>query len=654
MAPSRAVAGTLVAGCWILQVHATGGSSSTQLAAATVEQVSACPPDQRQQKSVCLILQFAEGSVGTTRVSCSVWPHDPTRTRSPAWNDFFGAPEVNCDMSHPCTYFVETAWQTQLEVDTTYDSFCIDWGTSFIPPFSIAPKCGGGDRGCGTVVSTGIPSKSQKHRMFGVVDILSVLLLMLYVAWSYLFDYIRVLHETGAAVLFGLIAGYAMHKISGQTAVFNYDLFSYGLLPMVIFGAGFNMEKSSFFRYSQYIILLGISGTVQIFIYIYYGSELFLIHPGDGLEPYKMQASHRLLMASVLSATDSVAPMAFLSAESFPQLYAVVFGEGVLNDVVSVLLSSSIENAVKLPALSEISLNIVKFLVSSSFMGICFGLAISLLFKHGKPLHHGVVKPSVILLGGNYACYILSELCDFSSIFALFVCAVLSGHYAQYSLAPATRSFVHELAELLAYTAEAVIFGYFGLTAVAYTAQGRTFQLDLIVYYICCIVVARVLAVSLLVLSIKLTRRRQSAWLSLQELCVVAMAGCMRGTIAFALILKALPPEEEQSHSERVLVTTVLGIVILNCLVFGGLFPVVMKALKLEPRRAAHLLSEEGPDQLAEVALAGGTDTRHGLHKWWHRVDKRWLKPVLRPSGPAEAEAASSEATAEMAHTSRR
>lgn len=35
----------------------------------------------------------------------------------------------------------------------------------------------------------------------------------------------------------------------------------------------------------------------------------------------------------ILESWDSKAPMAFITASDFPQLYAVVFGEGVLNDV---------------------------------------------------------------------------------------------------------------------------------------------------------------------------------------------------------------------------------------------------------------------------------------------------------------------------------
>lgn len=37
---------------------------------------------------------------------------------------------------------------------------------------------------------------------------------------------------------------------------------------------------------------------------------------------------------------------------------------------------------------------------------------------------------------------------------------------------------LQELAELMAYTAESIVFGYFGLTAVAYTSQVAGKPLD--------------------------------------------------------------------------------------------------------------------------------------------------------------------------------
>ncbi|CAE7763444.1 NHX4, partial [Symbiodinium pilosum] len=158
-------------------------------------------------------------------------------------------------------------------------------------------------------------------------------------------------------------------------------MFSYYLLPMVIFAAGFNLDKQKFFRYGGYIFALGITGTVCIFVLIYFGSDLFTIHPVNG-EPFVIPAQNRLILASVLASTDTVAPMAFVSASDFPQLYAVIFGEGVLNDVVSILLSTSVEDATKMPPLLELCGNLLRVFACSSALGVAFGLATSLLFKH--------------------------------------------------------------------------------------------------------------------------------------------------------------------------------------------------------------------------------------------------------------------------------
>lgn len=45
-----------------------------------------------------------------------------------------------------------------------------------------------------------------------------------------------------------------------------------------------------------------------------------------------------LLFASVISATDTVAALTFVKESSDPKLFAVLFGEGVLNDAVCIVL----------------------------------------------------------------------------------------------------------------------------------------------------------------------------------------------------------------------------------------------------------------------------------------------------------------------------
>jgi hypothetical protein len=45
-----------------------------------------------------------------------------------------------------------------------------------------------------------------------------------------------------------------------------------------------------------------------------------------------------LLFSAVISATDSVAPLTFIKEEQEPKLFAILFGEGVINDAVCIVL----------------------------------------------------------------------------------------------------------------------------------------------------------------------------------------------------------------------------------------------------------------------------------------------------------------------------
>lgn len=51
-----------------------------------------------------------------------------------------------------------------------------------------------------------------------------------------------------------------------------------------------------------------------------------------------------MLMSAVLCATDTVAAMSLIKPEKFPVLNAVLFGEGIINDAVAIILFGTISN----------------------------------------------------------------------------------------------------------------------------------------------------------------------------------------------------------------------------------------------------------------------------------------------------------------------
>lgn len=51
-------------------------------------------------------------------------------------------------------------------------------------------------------------------------------------------------------------------------------------------------------------------------------------------------------MASVLCATDTVAALAIVKDTEFPTLNSILFGEGVVNDGVAILLFKAVEKVI--------------------------------------------------------------------------------------------------------------------------------------------------------------------------------------------------------------------------------------------------------------------------------------------------------------------
>ena len=51
-----------------------------------------------------------------------------------------------------------------------------------------------------------------------------------------------------------------------------------------------------------------------------------------------------MVLASVLCATDTVAALTIVKEKEYPKLNAILFGEGIVNDAVSILIFDTISN----------------------------------------------------------------------------------------------------------------------------------------------------------------------------------------------------------------------------------------------------------------------------------------------------------------------
>lgn len=61
-------------------------------------------------------------------------------------------------------------------------------------------------------------------------------------------------------------------------------------------------------------------------------------------EKYQLAFEEILLFACVLTSTDTVAGLSLVKESKFPQLNAIVFGEAIFNDAISIVLFRSVTN----------------------------------------------------------------------------------------------------------------------------------------------------------------------------------------------------------------------------------------------------------------------------------------------------------------------
>lgn len=118
-------------------------------------------------------------------------------------------------------------------------------------------------------------------------------------------------------------------------------------MPPIIFAAGYNLKKSNFVKNFGYITLFGVLGTLISFVVLSAMIVFWNETLNDKDSNMRLMTKECLLLASVLCATDTVAALSIVKEKSFPTLNSILFGEGVVNDAVAILLFHAVEGMLK-------------------------------------------------------------------------------------------------------------------------------------------------------------------------------------------------------------------------------------------------------------------------------------------------------------------
>jgi NhaP-type Na+/H+ or K+/H+ antiporter len=72
--------------------------------------------------------------------------------------------------------------------------------------------------------------------------------------------------------------------------------------------------------------------------YLFNYINLFTVSIGKGSRYLNLSIEEILLFSSVISSTDTVSALTFIKENKYPKLFSILFGEGIFNDAVSIVL----------------------------------------------------------------------------------------------------------------------------------------------------------------------------------------------------------------------------------------------------------------------------------------------------------------------------
>ena len=504
-----------------------------------------------------------------------------------------------------------------------------------------------------------------------LVTLLAIIILMIYTVSAPIFEKIHFhyMHESGLCMIIGVIVSlvaifFDPHANFTRSINFSGDIFFTFVLPPIIFSAGYNLRRASFFKYFIYILSFGVFGTIMSFLWVapitllfnhfnlfYFpmkfndedknsqinnknitqnnitnitnsiisniisnitenisstniSSTLPDILPNSSDKNYvHFSVTEILLFASVISATDTIAALTFISEDKEPKLFAILFGEGVVNDAVCIVLyrilreftlsGNEFTSSTPIMMFSKfLSLAFYSFLI-----GLLMGCICAYMLKYflTKQIKLNRTQEISIILFFAFISYTFSEELGLSPIVTLLFTGIFISNYAFYNLSFQAREESSVVSRMISNIAEAFVFTYLGLTLIASIQNNFCLSFLIIEFFV--VICGRIFAIfglSFLIEKLGL----KNFHMKTSQKGIMSCAGSIRGAIAFGL---AISIETSNKVHKEILVGTTLILVFFTTIVFGALMPIMINLMKkLDPpeENKNEMIIKKSPDKL--------------------------------------------------------
>ncbi|NXU18390.1 SL9A9 protein, partial [Pardalotus punctatus] len=530
----------------------------------------------------------------------------------------------------------------------------------------------------------------------GAVELLIfnfLLILTILTIWLFKNHRFRFLHETGGAMLYGLIMGLIIryvtkssdvesgivyeceklksepstllinitnqvyeyqykreishHNVNGhqgnamlQKMTFDPSIFFNILLPPIIFHAGYSLKKRHFFRNLGSILTYAFLGTAVSCIVIgliMYGFVKAMVHTGQ-LKQWEFHFTDCLFFGSLMSATDPVTVLAiFHELNVDTDLYTLLFGESVLNDAVAIVLTHSI--SIYSPKVNPNAFDAGAFFQSvGNFLGIFAGS-----FAMGSS--YGVVTALISFMHLTK----FTKLCEFPMLetglfFLLSWSAFLSAEAAGLTgivavlfcgVTQAHYTYNNLSPDSKMRTKQLFEFMNFLAENVIFCYMGLalfTFQNHIfnpLFIFGAFVGVFVARASNIYPLSFLLNLGRKQKIPS--NFQHMMMFSGLRGAIAFALAIR-----DTDSEPKQMMFTTALLIVFFTVWVFGGGTTPMLTWLQI--RVGVNPDEDLKAKAMSQTASNLDKNTTKAESAWlfriWYGFDHKYLKPILTHAGP--------------------
>ena len=609
--------------------------------------------------------------------------------------------------------------------------------------------------------------------------LLAVILLVLYVIAAPIFEkvHFHYMHESGVVMLLGIAITLTFKFFIPSldftiSLAFSDKIFFTFVLPLIIFGAGYNLKKRQFFKYFTYIFLLGVVGTLIAFTWVapmtYFFNQFNFFYlsyskydfptlikmggvPVDPITKQRLNISqlnltndnedeistiqmnimndksniskvyrnledegetenedqnnkednqneeskenenqpneetentneensdtnkvdfnkHPILLdfsmmdalsfAAVISATDAVAALTFIHEDTEPKLFSILFGEGVVNDAVCIVIYKILTDFQReggdftLSSVLGMFKTFISLFAWSFVIGLGMGIIGSLILKSLKKYSIGRQAECALICLFAYLSYILSEELELSPIIALLFNGIFNSHYSFYNLSFQAREESSILSRVLSALAEAFVFVYLGLTAVHYFQVA--FSWSFMIFELIVVVCGRFVSVYGICVLMDLFHVTNFK-LSFVERGICSCSGTIRGAIAFGLSISIVSKSE---LNRDILLSTTLSLVFISTIVFGALMPYFINFWKsFEKKKPTEItenkemgyvdLDDESNDEVRFSYLHPNFDNKieefskeknievlkkrlsYWLGTYWLQFDDAYLKPKL-------------------------